>query len=400
MFDDKGNMDQDLLMRTILENGQEDIPAHIWDGISEGLDVHARRRRTVLWLRRVSLSVAAAAAVVIGVVTGPGETGETGDIVPAGHSQDMVAVVERPPVQQETQKKIQKETAAAVEMTIEKKAEQIAAMEVTAQAITPEENEVPEQEPVKQISKDPAPEKKDIPASDLTKIWENEFRDDQLHEEKKRRITFTISGITGSNNPKDRVRSGALRQPSYSMAPTRTSIAESSKKNTFGIPLSFGAGVKISLSDKWSVGTGIEYTLLSRKFYGTYVKVNDKGGIEHSTYSDIRNNQHYVGIPVNAFYNILSNGHINFYAYAGGAAERCVSDSYHLLNTSIVHKEDVSGLQFSANAGLGVEFMTRRHLSLYVDPRIRYYFHGNQPKSIRTEQPLMASIEMGMRFRL
>ena len=57
-------------------------------------------------------------------------------------------------------------------------------------------------------------------------------------------------------------------------------------------------------------------------------------------------------------------------------------------------------IQISAAAGLGVEFLVGKHLGLYVDPRIRYYFNCRQPKSIRTEQPLMAGVEMGLRIRL
>ena len=34
----------DDLMKSILENGQEEVPAHIWNGISEGLDKAERHR--------------------------------------------------------------------------------------------------------------------------------------------------------------------------------------------------------------------------------------------------------------------------------------------------------------------------------------------------------------------
>ena len=58
MFDDQ-HMDD--LMKSILENGQEDVPARIWDGISEGLDRIERRKRVVLWVRRTGVIAAAAA---------------------------------------------------------------------------------------------------------------------------------------------------------------------------------------------------------------------------------------------------------------------------------------------------------------------------------------------------
>ena len=64
------------------------------------------------------------------------------------------------------------------------------------------------------------------------------------------------------------------------------------------------------------------------------------------------------------------------------------------------HKEKVAGMQLSANAGIGVEFMLGQHLGLYVDPSVRYYFDCGQPKNIRTVQPLMLGFEMGFRARL
>ena len=36
----------------------------------------------------------------------------------------------------------------------------------------------------------------------------------------------------------------------------------------------------------------------------------------------------------------------------------------------------------------------------YVDPSLRWYIPGNQPKSIRTQQPLMMNFEVGLRFDL
>jgi hypothetical protein len=283
-------------------------------------------------------------------------------------------------------------------MSVARKAEIIAEKQITAY------HAVPAPEPVVgHIAESGTTDSEPSPYQKTTPTQEEYFPVDWDEEEtivNKRRIALTFSGITGSNNPNDKAKAGAIRQPSLTKAPTRTGIAESSERNTFGIPVSFGVGVKISLDDKWSIGTGIDYTLLSRKFYGTYIKVNKNGEIGQSVYSDIRNNQHYVGIPVNVFYNILDNSHLNFYAYAGGALEKCFSDSYQLLNTSIVHNEKVKGLQASVNAGLGVEFLAGRHLGFYVDPRIRYYFNNRQPKSIRTEQSLMAGVEMGLRIRL
>ena len=182
--------------------------------------------------------------------------------------------------------------------------------------------------------------------------------------------------------------------------PKKTGIEETSTRGSYGIPVSFGAGVKVDISDRWSIGTGLNYTLLSRQFYGKYTQINANGGIDNSLSSDIRNVQQYIGIPVNAFYDMISNERISLYAYAGGSVEKCVSDRYSILGTSIVHKEKADGVQLSANAGIGVEFMLGKHIGMYIDPSIRYYFDNGQPKSIRTTQPLMMGFEMGFRARL
>ena len=129
------------------------------------------------------------------------------------------------------------------------------------------------------------------------------------------------------------------------------------------------------------------------------VKV-ENGQITENLKSDIRNTQHYVGIPVNAYYNIVESKFVNFYAYAGGTIEKCVADEYRVLTKDVLHKESVKGIQTSANLGIGVEFMLGKHLGIYIDPSARYYFNCNQPKSIRTAQPLMLGFEMGLRVNL
>ena len=46
------------------------------------------------------------------------------------------------------------------------------------------------------------------------------------------------------------------------------------------------------------------------------------------------------------------------------------------------------------------KFLVGNFLGIYIDPSLRYYFDNNQPKSIRTAQPLMFGFEMGLRARL
>lgn len=399
----------DKMMKSILEGAQEEVPAHIWEGVSAGLDKAARRKTVALWWRRAGIATAAAAAIALIFVLAP--RGGS-DPAPASADEGMIAVVE----------KIREKTADAPETILmaEVKAEEIAKPETPATARpataakakeiaqTPavEEVQVQTGTEVKAEDETEAETTEKVTAVKKTETAKTSHQDidwgeeEDSYKDRKVKSSLVLSGITGTNSAQSRQRSSIMKRPTAIMGPGRTGISETSTNSTYGIPLSFGAGVKFDFTPKWSLSVGANYSLLSRKFYGTYTKVDENGVAESSTSSDIRNTQHYVGIPVNAYYNIVDSKNVNFYAYLGGTVEKCVTDRYELINTSIVHKEVPEGVQLSANAGIGVEFLLGRHLGLYIDPSLRYYFDNGQPKSIRTAQPLMFGFEMGLRVRL
>lgn len=400
MFEDNHIEEFDLMMKSILDEGREEVPASVWDGISEGLDKAARRRTVVLWWRRSAIGASVAAAVAAGVFFGHSESE---DIVPLTANDGLIAVVEpvapvsdvviaeviqEEPVNPHKVRSIIPQTAAeAVEIADEQHFE---AVEETT-----EEKADVKPEPV--VEETGQAEVKAVETTEEPVYFPEDWGEDE--KPSKKDVSLVLSGIAGTNSAHNSNAPDPMRAPGTT-APQRTGITETSNKSTYGIPLSAGAGVKIGLSPKWSLGVGANYTFMSRRFYGKYTQVNADGSIANTTSSDIQNTQHYVGIPVNAFYDVISNDHISFYAYAGGAVEKCISDRYNVLNTSIVHKEKVKGVQVSANVGIGVEFMLGRHLGIYIDPSLRYYFDCGQPKSIRTAQPLMLGFEMGLRARL
>lgn len=399
MFDENKNTEEfDLMMKSILDEGTEEVPSHVWEGVSAGLDNLAKRKTVVLWWRRTAVGIAAAAALAIGVVFN-GTEEQT--LVPEAGDSDLIAVVE--PVQVPSEP----ETVQGNVVETETKAAVIPVLIAEAdEAVKPSESEtaIKNADEAIKVFSDVRPEDKGTKASEVVaeETVGEYFPEDWGEEESKRKrdVSLVLSGIASTNSTQNQNRLGPMKAPSVNPAPQKTGITETSTKSSYGIPVSFGAGVKIGLSPRWSLGAGVNYTMLTRKFYGRYTLVNENGGIDSSTSSDIRNTQHYIGIPVNAYYNIVNKDRINLYAYAGGVVEKCISDNYSVINTSINHKEQIKGVQLSANAGIGVEFMLGNHVGIYLDPSIRYYFDCNQPKSIRTVQPLMVGFEMGIRARL
>ena len=392
MFDGQHNNDWDIQMKSILESGQEEVPAHIWDGISSELDAIARRRRTIVFLRRAAVGLSAAAILTFGIFLNH-DSAEIGT--------DSIAEIVEPVYEDEISV-----TETEVEAR-QQKAELIAMAHLPEKEGMPEEVEMPEEtgrqeedasgtETVtKDYKKSSSAAKAPQPTIMETGTWKE---DDKEFKERKKRTSLVLSGVAGTNSSQNSARNAAIRRPTWSAVPVKTSVTQTEAGDSYGIPLSFGIGTKIDLGSRWSVGAGVNYTLLSRKFFGDYTKV--EGEKIESIKSDIRNTQHYIGIPLNAYYNIVENKFVNFYAYAGGAVEKCVSDEYRIISKDILHKEKVSGIQTSANIGIGVEFLLGSHLGIYVDPSARYYFNCNQPKSIRTAQPLMLGFEMGLRVRL
>lgn len=404
MFEENNNIkDLDSGFKAILDQAQEPAPAHVWDRIEADLDKIARRRVAVLWFRRAAVGVAAAAALTFGVFFG--HNGEE-DIVNPVAGGRAIAVVE------------QQETPVQTEEAVISGTESAPSLLAMAHKIDPKKEFASEEIPATEASKvheatenidsKPVTKTENRPAAPSKSRTENNAQTERFpdvwpeDEPQKNRIrtSLVLSGITGTNSAQNSTRRNPMKRPAISAAPKKTGIKETSTNTIYGIPVSAGIGVRIGFTPKWSLGAGINYTLLTRKFYGTYTMVGNDGGILKDISSDIRNSQHYIGIPVNAYYNIVNQDKINFYTYAGGTVEKCISDKYHVVNTEITHSEKAKGVQLSANVGLGVEFMLGKHLGLYIDPSLRYYFECGQPKSIRTAQPLMLGFEMGFRARL
>lgn len=390
MFDENKYTESDNLMRSILSQAEEEVPAHVWEGISselDRLDAAKKTRPVVLWFRRSAVAAAAAAAIVAGVFI---SRNESGDIVPEAVGRNVIAVAETSVVDMDTDLRRPAGLAAEKSTYLADAEDDVK----TAEDIVKEISEKKEETTAK---KEEAPARKEIqtPQETWTDIWAEE--DEPVKE--RRRVALTISGIAGTNSAQS---TGAplFKRPSLSTSKPVTGVEQKSTESTYGLPVSFGAGVKFDLNGRWSLGVGANYTLLARKFFGTYTLVGEDGRIQESVSSDIRNMQQYVGIPVNAFYSIVDKEFMNFYAYAGGTVEKCISDKYEILNTTYIHRNNVSGVQVSANIGIGMEFLLGRHLGLYLDPSLRYYFDCGQPKSIRTAQPLMLGLEMGLRVRL
>ena len=65
---------------------------------------------------------------------------------------------------------------------------------------------------------------------------------------------------------------------------------------------------------------------------------------------------------------------------------------------TLVEKKGISGVQWSLNGSAGVSYRLHRDWSIYLEPRISYYFDNDQPVSIRTENSVIIGLGAGFRF--
>lgn len=385
-------------IKAIMHDAEEKVPPHVWSGVSSRLD--GASAPSPVW-RWPLLGFALAGALVAGVffigtsdkiskVAAPNLTAQvvTGDItIQADVTAPTVIPVEIP-----TSAPVCQASDPAVDAipSTDFPATGIAADAAPATGIAPaaDADAAPATGHDAAAGKDGADT-----AADPFVIFEKE----DSRKAASRRMQLSVGGSVGANG------SNGLRPLTMSngspASPSSDLIREVST-SSYGIPFTLGVGVRFNLTSRLLIGTGIDYSLLTRTFNGSFTAAGSATGTE----GDVRNNLHYVGIPVKLFCNIIDNRVIKFYAYGGCEGEWCVSNRFDFHPAGggevIVRHSSVSSPQLSAGVGIGVQFRLADRLGLYLDPGVNYYFHSSQPKCIRTEHPLMFNFNAGLRFDL
>ncbi len=408
----------DKRIREILSEPEEQLSQEaldrIWNGVEPRLDAAQDRRGIVVlrrWLAAVS-SVAAVAAVALAVVHSlPDGIPEDGTVV----AEEIVSEAAGRDASEESHfcvgpvgKEIVavKEALAAVEGPVSgvteddaAAAEETESTEDTMGAKGTEDTEIAENtERAGSASAERViAEAAATDGVDWSDIDETNFEKDYVKKKAGRRRPFELS-VGGNSFVGPQKSSGPVRLSSKgNRTPSGKEFVEGSNSDTYSLPISFGVGVKYSITKWLGVGVGLSYTLLNKKVTGTYY---DADGWCCS--AEMKNSQHYIGIPVDIYFSLFRTKQWNAYAAVGGAVEKCVRNRYTGIfdGESLFYTRNVGGVQTSVKAGLGIEYSPLDFLGIYIDPSIKYYFAANQPRSIRTAQPLAFGVEAGLRFKL
>lgn len=382
----------DLQIRSMLADAEEPVPAGAWEAVSGALDRKARRAALLPVWRWTALSLAAAAALVAGIFL------FTPDPSPESVSDTaLLAEATAPATEQSSASPLTPVSPATDEVPAE----------------CPQKDSAPlRAAPAPPIACDVIGDADNLHSTAVEKETAETAKEEESFDilnpeadlvegapqKERRRLALVAGGNMESNASPSRSRfSGRKAAPLFQ----KTGVAEHGDNSSYGIPLTIGIGLKWNFTPHWALGTGIGYSYLSRSFTGTYTEMND-GLLVRQVTADIDNGLQYLGIPLNLYYQFSDTRPVQFYAFTGMTVEKGIQNRFRIKDAAgdILYRESVDGVQVSFALGIGVGFRLTDHVSLYFDPSLRYYLENGQPKSIRTAQPLMMSVEAGLRFDL
>lgn len=161
------------------------------------------------------------------------------------------------------------------------------------------------------------------------------------------------------------------------------------------LPVHAGASIAYRINDRMSVETGVAYSYLSADIH--------EGS--DSYYFAGEQSLHYVGIPVGVRVRAMSWKNFDIYVGAGFEADKCVSGTLkksYVINgqTRDDGHESISirPLQWSVNAGAGVQYNISSMVGIYAEPGLSYYFdNGSNIETIYSEKPLNFNLNIGLR---
>lgn len=149
---------------------------------------------------------------------------------------------------------------------------------------------------------------------------------------------------------------------------------------THDLPLTLGLSVRLDLSPRIGVESGLEYAYLH--------------SVEESVAGWLDQRLHFIGIPLRADVSLWKWQRFGLYLGMGVKMEKCVSATLGRIAC------EEPRLQWSAEAFGGIQYRIGSRAQLYFQPELSYYFTRTDLVTYRTEHPLGVSLHVGLRFDL
>lgn len=215
-----------------------------------------------------------------------------------------------------------------------------------------------------------------------------EFGDER--ERGKRGYTLVFSQGIMPGSTASVAGSRVMASSAFGGALEHSHMVEQVSDTKYSLPVNAGLQIQFPVGENMAVGVGINYSMLKSKYDCLIDKVH----------YNVKQKLHYIGIPVNVYGHVVERNNFSFYVNAGITLEKGIRAVYELnsYRDSQKYRADIEGVQFSINAGLGVEYKFSNAVGLYFEPNLVYYTNSKVMYSIRTDQPFQVKADIGFRF--
>lgn len=147
-------------------------------------------------------------------------------------------------------------------------------------------------------------------------------------------------------------------------------------------PITFSLSLTKPLNERWSIETGLQYSLLNSRF--------TQGSIVS------RQQVHYLGLPLKLSWRMADYKRLSVYQSTGLTLHLPV---YGKVETNGAAQSVSPSWQWAVNAGFGLQYQLVPNVNLFVEPTVNWFIpSGSDTHTIWTEQPVMVTTPFGIRF--
>lgn len=160
-------------------------------------------------------------------------------------------------------------------------------------------------------------------------------------------------------------------------------------------PITFGISLTKNIGKNWSLGTGIQYSLLKSNFTlgeGEYF-INRVQKV------------HYLGIPLSTSYKWFNSKNWSAYSSAGiifNIPMYGKNNEQYVTGITVPYKDSwhfIPSVQWSVGVGTGLQYHFAPNWSIYLEPSFNWYIpNGSTIHTIWTEHPFSVTVPFGIRF--
>ena len=150
------------------------------------------------------------------------------------------------------------------------------------------------------------------------------------------------------------------------------------------MPVSFGVSARIMLSKRFSINTGLNYTL--------YSSMRERSYSSSEVTERERQNVHYLGIPLRCDWLVVNRRYFTFYMGVGAQVDKCV---YARVGNERLHEND---FLFSLTGAAGLQYNITNKIGLYLEPDFSLRLNERTLETYRHDHFGVISARAGIRF--